>query len=100
MPILLSKKTTKKGRGGQKLSILRQYSLWTAPYEKYEVHLNCRTRQICKIKATLARITYNIFEILEILEHTQSSYNARFGFGKISQLPNSHQIVELQDMGN
>ena len=44
------------------------------------------------------RITYKTFEILEIQEHTH--YNAMFGFGKISQLPNSHQIVELQDMGN
>ena len=36
LPILLSKKTTKRGGGGQKLPVLRQHSrlqhsLWTAP---------------------------------------------------------------------
>ena len=31
LPILLSKKTTKRGGGGQTLPILRQHSLWTAP---------------------------------------------------------------------
>ena len=30
LPMLLSKKTTKRGGGGQKLPILRQQSLWTA----------------------------------------------------------------------
>ena len=32
LPILLSKKTTKRGRGGQKSQILRRHSLWTTPY--------------------------------------------------------------------
>ena len=32
--ILLSKKTTKRGGGGQKLPILRRHSLWTAPNHK------------------------------------------------------------------
>ena len=32
MPILISKKTTKRGGGGQKSPILRRHSLWTAPY--------------------------------------------------------------------
>ena len=31
MPILLSKKTTKRGVGGQKLPILKRHSLWMAP---------------------------------------------------------------------
>ena len=37
LPILLSKKTTKRvggGGAGQKLQILRRHSLWTAPYTK------------------------------------------------------------------
>ena len=32
--ILLSKKTTKRGWGGQKSPILRRHSLWTAPNKK------------------------------------------------------------------
>ena len=35
LPILLSKKTTKRGGGGQKSPILRRHSLWTAPYLKH-----------------------------------------------------------------
>ena len=31
MPILFSKKTTKRGGGGQKSQILRRHSLWTPP---------------------------------------------------------------------
>ena len=31
LPILHSKKTTKREGGGQNLPILRQHSLWTAP---------------------------------------------------------------------
>ena len=32
LPILPSKKTTKRGGGGQKSPIVRRHSLWTAPY--------------------------------------------------------------------
>ena len=34
LPILPSKKMTKRVGGGQKLPILRRHSLWTAPYPK------------------------------------------------------------------
>ena len=37
LPILLSKKTTKRGGGGQKSPILRRHSLWTAPKGKYVI---------------------------------------------------------------
>ena len=35
LQILLSKKTTKRGGGGQKSPILRRHSLWTAPYSNF-----------------------------------------------------------------
>ena len=40
LPILLSKKTTKRGGGGgQKLPLLRRHRLWTAPY----IYVYCMT---------------------------------------------------------
>ena len=33
LPILLGKKTNRRKEGGQKLPILRQHSLWAAPYQ-------------------------------------------------------------------
>ena len=33
LPILLGKKTNRREEGGQKLPILRQHSLWAAPYQ-------------------------------------------------------------------
>ena len=38
----------------------------------------------------------NIFEILKIQEHIQSSYNTMCGFGKISQLPNSVRVLKFK----
>ena len=33
LPTLLGKKTNRRKEGGQKLPILRQHSLWAAPYQ-------------------------------------------------------------------